>query len=138
MLMNGIPTVWSPQLKTRDHVDPAGLSRPLAHWSLTGTFLERAKMSLFPNSNWLIALEILTTMVAMEDYHLTLLNTLDTLVELKVMLLILTLLRTESVCSENQFLWDTSDMVASTSLKGMRSKWQTDSTMLAQLLFLSK
>jgi len=136
--MNGMTSEWSPQLKTRDHADPAGLSLPLAHWSLTGTFLERAKMSLFPNSNWLIALEILTTMVAMEDYHLTLLNTLDTLVELKVMLLILTLLRTESVCSENQFLWDTSDMVASTSLKGMRSKWQTDSTMLAQLLFLSK
>jgi hypothetical protein len=104
--MSGTTSVQFHQSRTRDHVDLAGLSQLWALLNPTGIFLERAKTLPSLSNNWLIVLETLTITVAVEVYPLMLLSTFDMLVELRVMLLILILPRTELVCSEDQFLLD--------------------------------
>ena len=100
IVMNGITSEWFLPLRIKDLVDHAGLSLPLVLWSHSGTFWEKERMWLLLSNNWLIALEILITTDAKEDFLLTPSNTSNTPEVLNQVWHIPTPLRMDNASSE--------------------------------------
>jgi len=129
---------WLLQLKTKENVVHVGPSQLLAPCSHIGTFSEREETYCFQNNNWSIVHGTSTMKVAMEVFHLMLLNTSDILEVLKHQWLILTQERTENATIDQESLSAMWDSEATTSLKAMKPNWPKDCTTSDQSLWVSK
>lgn len=123
--------VWYHLLKIKAPVDHAGHSQLLALCNHIGIFLEKEEISLSHNNSLLTVLEILITMAAMVDYHLTRLSISGILADFKLTPLIHMLQKPILVYIDHKFLLLIVDMEVSILLKVTKSNLQRDSIMLA-------